>query len=104
MAKSKWLFRYEEKRFFGSCPFVPWRKPKLNQGVKQMLLQGSLKQLCVPYLADRNRQAGELYLWGKSNIHSSLVEPWRCSISDTATLHFQPVLLNLAQKIDNFSQ
>ena len=36
---------------------LPGEKPKLNQGVKQMLLQGSLKRRCVPYLTDRNRQA-----------------------------------------------
>ena len=94
----------KNKKISAHVHLFPGEKPKLNQGVKQMLLQGSLKRRCVPYLTDRNRQAGELYSWRKSNIRSSLVEPWRCSISDTATLHLQPVLRNLAGKMDNFSQ
>ena len=52
------VIRYEEKNVLAHVHLFPGEKPKLNQGVKQMLLQGSLKRRCVPYLADRNRQAG----------------------------------------------
>ena len=47
----------KKKSVLAHVHLFPGEKPKLNQGVKQMLLQGSLKRRCVPYLTDRNRQA-----------------------------------------------
>ena len=45
------------KNVLAHVHLFPGEKPKLNQRVKQMLLQGSLKQRCAPYLTDRNRGA-----------------------------------------------